>query len=447
MRICMIGTGYVGLVTGACLAEMGNDVWCVDVNEEKITRLNSGIIPIYEPGLEDIIKRNVSQGRLKFTTDTEEAVTNSLFIFIAVGTPPKDNGEADLKFVLNAAAEIGACIEGYKIVVTKSTVPVGTTEKVKGIVLNELSLRGRPDLEFDVAFCPEFLKEGSAVEDFMRPDRIVIGTENDRTSEFLKELFSPFVQREPRIISMSIPSAEMTKYAANAMLATRISFMNELANFCETVGADIEEVRYGIGTDKRIGSAFLYAGIGYGGSCFPKDVKALIQSAQEKGKGLSILQAVEEVNRDQKYVLLEKIRSHFNGDISGKNFAVWGLSFKPHTDDIREAPAIEIIRELVSGGATVKAFDPVAMDNARLLFEGNPGVSFAENSYGTLPGANALILVTEWPQFRKPDFDQIRTLLKEPVIFDGRNQYNPDLLKKQGFTYFGIGRICKRSSQ
>lgn len=440
MRICMIGTGYVGLVTGACLAEMGNDVWCVDVDEEKITRLNSGIIPIYEPGLEDIIKRNVSQGRLKFTNDTKEAVTNSLFIFIAVGTPPKDNGEADLKFVLNAAAEIGACIEGYKIVVTKSTVPVGTTEKVKGIVLNELSQRGRSDLEFDVAFCPEFLKEGSAVEDFMRPDRIVIGTENDRTSEFLKELFSPFVQREPRIISMSIPSAEMTKYAANAMLATRISFMNELANFCESAGADIEEVRHGMGSDKRIGTSFLYPGVGYGGSCFPKDVKALIQSATERGHNLSILQAVEEVNRNQKHVLLEKIRSHFNGDISEKNFAVWGLSFKPHTDDIREAPAIEIIRELVSGGATVKAFDPVAMENTRLLFEGNPTVSFAEDSYGALPGANALILVTEWPQFRKPDFDQICTLLKEPVIFDGRNQYNPDLLKKQGFNYYGIGR-------
>ncbi len=440
MRICMIGTGYVGLVTGACLAEMGNDVWCVDVDEDKIARLNSGMVPIYEPRLEEIIKRNVSQGRLRFTTDTQEAVTNSLFIFIAVGTPPKDNGEADLKFVLKAAQNIGTHLDKYKIIITKSTVPVGTTGRVKSIILEELNRRGRSDLEFDVAFCPEFLKEGSAVDDFMSPDRIVIGTENDRTSEFLKELFSPFVQREPRILSMSISSAEMTKYAANAMLATRISFMNELANFCETVGADIEEVRYGIGTDKRIGSAFLYAGIGYGGSCFPKDVKALIQSAQEKGKGLSILQAVEEVNRDQKYVLLEKISRHFNDDLSGKIFAFWGLSFKPHTDDIREAPSIEMIRKLVSMGAKVQAFDPVAMDNTRQLFEDEPNVAFADDEYSTLSGADALVLVTEWPQFRKPDFDQIKALLKEPVIFDGRNQYNPQILQKQGFEYYAIGR-------
>lgn len=291
-----------------------------------------------------------------------------------------------------------------------------------------------------MAFCPEFLKEGSAVEDFMRPDRIVIGTDKDRTSEFLKELFSPFVQREPRIISMSIPSAEMTKYASNAMLATRISFMNELANFCESAGADIEEVRHGMGSDKRIGTAFLYPGVGYGGSCFPKDVKALIQSARDRGHDLTILKAVEEVNKRQKQVFFEKISRHYRNDISGKKFAVWGLSFKPHTDDIREAPAIEVIRELVSRGATVKAFDPVAMGNARVIFEGNPGVTFSEDSYGTLSGADALVLVTEWPQFRKPDFDQIRTLLKEPVIFDGRNQYNPDLLRKQGFIYYGIGR-------
>ncbi|HOC81449.1 MAG: UDP-glucose 6-dehydrogenase TuaD [Synergistetes bacterium ADurb.Bin155] len=440
MRICMIGTGYVGLVTGACLAEMGNNVRCVDVDEEKIARLNSGIVPIYEPGLEDIIKRNVVQGRLQFTTDTEEAVTNSLFIFIAVGTPPMDNGEADLRFVLDAAREIGQCLDSYKIIVTKSTVPVGTTEKVKGIITDELSRRQRNDLEFDVAFCPEFLKEGSAVEDFMRPDRIVIGTDKERTSEFLKELFSPFVQREPRIISMSIPSAEMTKYASNAMLATRISFMNELANFCESAGADIEEVRHGMGSDKRIGTAFLYPGVGYGGSCFPKDVKALIQSARERGHDLTILKAVEEVNKKQKQVFLEKINRHYDSDISGKRFAVWGLSFKPHTDDIREAPAIEIIRELVSRGATVKAFDPVAMGNARVIFEGNPGVTFSEDSYGTLSGADALVLVTEWPQFRKPDFDQIRILMKEPVIFDGRNQYNPELLRKHGFIYYGVGR-------
>jgi len=440
MRICMIGTGYVGLVTGACLAEMGNDVWCVDVDEDKIARLNSGMVPIYEPRLEDIIKRNVSQNRLRFTTDTKEAVTNSLFIFIAVGTPPKGNGEADLKFVLKAAQNIGTHLDKYKIIVTKSTVPVGTTGRVKSIILEELNRRGRSDLEFDVAFCPEFLKEGSAVDDFMSPDRIVIGTENERTSEFLKELFSPFVQREPRILSMSINSAEMTKYAANAMLATRISFMNELANFCETVGADIEEVRHGMGSDKRIGTAFLYAGIGYGGSCFPKDVKALIQSAQEKGKGLSILQAVEEVNRDQKYVLLKKIFRHFNDDISGKTFAIWGLSFKPHTDDIREAPAIEMIRELVSRGAKVQAFDPVAMDNTRQLFEGEPNAAFADDEYSTLSGADVLVLVTEWPQFRKPDWERVKGLLTSPVVFDGRNQYNPQMLQKQGFEYYGIGR-------
>ena len=445
MRISMIGTGYVGLVTGACLAEMGNDVWCVDVDEEKIARLNSGIVPIYEPGLEDIIKRNVSQGRLRFTTDTKEAVANSLFIFIAVGTPPKLNGEADLKFVLNAAGEIGKCLDSYKIVVAKSTVPVGTTEQVKSIIQDELGKRNRTDIEFDVAFCPEFLKEGSAVEDFMSPDRIVIGTENERTSEFLKELFSPFVQREPRIISMSISSAEMTKYAANAMLATRISFMNELANFCESVGADIEEVRHGIGSDKRIGAAFLYPGVGYGGSCFPKDVKALIQSASDRGHNLSILQAVEEVNKKQKYVFFEKICRHFNNDLSGKTFALWGLSFKPQTDDIREAPAIEIIKELVSRGASVKAFDPVGMDNTKALFYGNPNIAFTEDNYSALEGSDAMVLLTEWPQFRKPDFDKIRGLLKEPVIFDGRNQYNPALLRKQGFTYYGIGRKNKEN--
>jgi len=436
----MIGTGYVGLVTGACLAEQGNHVWCVDIDEDKISRLNTGVVPIYEPGLEDIIKRNVSQGRLKFTTDTKEAVKNSFFVFIAVGTPPDGNGNADLKYVMQAAQNIGACMESYKIIAIKSTVPVGTTHKIKTIITGELTKRGRTDIDFDVAFCPEFLKEGSAVDDFLSPDRIVIGTENDRTSAFLRELFSPYVQREPRILTMSITSAELTKYAANSMLATRISFMNELANFCETVGADIEEVRRGIGTDKRIGPAFLYAGVGYGGSCFPKDVKALIRSAKEKGKELSILQAVEEVNTNQKYNFLKKILKHFDDKITDKTFAIWGLSFKPHTDDIREAPAIEIIKELTKKGAKVRAFDPVAMDNTKSLFEDDPNVCFADDEYNALEGADAMVLVTEWPQFRKPDWERVKELLAAPVVFDGRNLYDPELLQKEEFVYYGIGR-------
>ncbi len=440
MRVCMIGTGYVGLVTGACLAEQGNHVWCVDIDQDKIAALNAGEVPIYEPGLEDIIKRNVSQGRLKFTTDTQEAVNSSLFVFIAVGTPPDGNGHADLTYVLKAAENIGASMEGYKIVVAKSTVPVGTTHKIQGVIAEELKKRNRTDIDFDVAFCPEFLKEGSAVDDFLSPDRIVIGTENDRTSEFLTELFSPFVQREPRILTMSITSAELTKYAANSMLATRISFMNELADFCETVGADIEEVRRGMGTDKRIGPAFLYAGVGYGGSCFPKDVKALIRSAREKGKDLSILQAVEDVNKNQRHSFLQKICNHFDNNITGKTFAVWGLSFKPHTDDIREAPAIEIIKELTEKGARVRAYDPVAMDNARPLFEDDKKVHFADDEYNALEGADAMVLVTEWPQFRKPDWEQVKELLAAPVVFDGRNQYDPAKMKQMGFVYVGIGR-------
>jgi UDPglucose 6-dehydrogenase len=436
----MIGTGYVGLVTGACLAEQGNHVWCVDVDEDKISRLNAGVVPIYEPGLEDIIKRNVSQGRLKFTTDTKEAVRSSLFVFIAVGTPPDGNGDANLKYVHQAARDIGASMDGYKIIATKSTVPVGTTHKIKSIITGELKKRNRTDIDFDVAFCPEFLKEGSAVDDFLSPDRIVIGTENDRTSEFLRELFAPFVQREPRILTMSITSAELTKYAANSMLATRISFMNELADFCETVGADIEEVRRGMGTDKRIGPAFLYAGVGYGGSCFPKDVKALIRSAKEKGKDLSILQAVEDVNTNQKYNFIKKILKHFDDKIADKTFAIWGLSFKPHTDDIREAPAIEIIKELTKKGAKVRTYDPVAMDNTRPLFEDNQNVHFAEDEYHALEGADAMVLVTEWPQFRKPDWERVKELLATPVVFDGRNQYDPGKMKKLGFEYIGVGR-------
>ena len=440
MRICMIGTGYVGLVTGACLAENGNDVWCVDVDEEKIARLQAGSIPIYEPRLEEIVRRNVDQGRLRFTTDLKEGVANGLFIFIAVGTPPKDDGSAYLNFVYEVAREIGQAMESYRLVVMKSTVPVGTTARVKEIIAGELEKRNRTDLEFDVSFSPEFLKEGSAVEDFMKPDRIVVGTENCRTAEFLKELFAPFTMRENRVLCMSVASAELTKYAANAMLATRISFMNELARYCERVGADVEEVRSGLGTDTRIGPAFLYAGIGYGGSCFPKDVKALIHSADRQGTELSILKSVEKANLEQQNWFGEKIRAHFGGNLEGRRFALWGLSFKPNTDDMREAPSLQVISLLLGAGATVAAFDPVAKENARALLGDRPGLSYGEDPYEVLEGADALVLVTEWSLFRRPDFDRIKGLLKNPVVFDGRNQYNPKTMAQLGFTCIGIGR-------
>lgn len=441
MRICMIGTGYVGLVTGACFAENGNDVWCVDVNKQKIDALNEGHIPIYEPGLEEIVKRNTTQGRLHFTISLKEGMENALFIFIAVGTPPDSNGAADLSFVYNVAKEIGENLESYKIVVTKSTVPVGTTLKVKEIISQQLALRNRFDLEFDVAFCPEFLKEGSAVDDFKKPDRVVFGTENNRTAELLKELFNPFVLRDNRMISMSIPSAELTKYASNAMLATRISFMNELARFCEVVDADIDEVRMGMGTDSRIGLAFLYAGIGYGGSCFPKDVKALIQSGEEKEQPFSLIQSVEKINQDQKEWFLKKILNHFNNDVKGKTFAIWGLSFKPHTDDIREAPSLHIISRLVSLGAFIRAYDPVASENtAAALEQFKDSITYCSENYEALEGSDALLLLTEWPLFRGPDFARMKDLLKTPVIFDGRNQYNPEHLKAMGFIYNCVGR-------
>lgn len=445
MRVCMIGTGYVGLVTGACLAEIGHDVWCVDVDEKKIQMLQQGHIPIYEPGLEEIVKRNLSQNRLRFTTNLEEGLENSLFVFIAVGTPPNGDGSADLNFVFNVAKQIGQIMKSYKIVVTKSTVPVGTTSKIKSFLSGALSSRGESFPDFDVAFCPEFLKEGSAVEDFMKPDRIVIGTENDRTAEFLKELFAPFVMRENRILCMSVPSAELTKYAANAMLATRISFMNELARYCEKVGADIEEVRSGMGSDNRIGSAFLYPGIGYGGSCFPKDVKALIHSAKANGHDLSILQAVEETNKSQRDWFSRKILDHYNNDLAGRKFAVWGLSFKPHTDDMREAPSLTILPALADHGATFRAFDPVAMDNAREIL-GDGYIDYCPDCYETLEGCDALILMTEWPLFRRPDLERLKSLLKEPVIFDGRNQYNPKVLQKMGFTYLAVGRDINQSN-
>lgn len=441
MRICVVGTGYVGLVTGACFAEIGHDVWCVDVDERKIAMLQEGRIPIYEPGLEEIVRRNASQGRLRFTTSLKEGMESSLFIFIAVGTPPDDAGAADLSFVWSVAREIGDHLESYKVVVTKSTVPVGTTLRVKKIIAERLALRGRTDVEFDAAFCPEFLKEGNAVEDFMKPDRIVVGTENNRTAELLKELFFLFTMRENRILTMSIPSAELTKYAANAMLATRISFMNELARFCERVDADVDEVRMGMGSDSRIGSSFLYAGVGYGGSCFPKDVRALIASGDEAESPLSILKAVDEVNRDQREWFLKKIMSHYGGDVAGRTFAVWGLSFKPQTDDVRESPALYMIPRLVEAGARIRAHDPVATANARERLAGLEGaVEYTGENYEALEGADALLLMTEWPPFRRPDFQRMKELLRHPVIFDGRNQYSPALMRAMGFDYVCIGR-------
>lgn len=441
MRVCMIGTGYVGLVTGACLAENGNDVWCVDVDESKIEGLKEGRVPIYEPGLEDIVRRNMTQNRLRFTTDLNEGLDGSLFVFIAVGTPPMDDGSADLAYVYEVASQIGDLMNGYKIIVAKSTIPVGTTSRVQEIIREKLEGRGRSDIDFDVAFCPEFLKEGAAVEDCLRPDRIVIGTDNERTAEFLKELFAPFVMKENRFYMMSVPSAEMTKYASNAMLATRISFMNELSRLCEKVGADVDQVRVGMGTDSRIGSSFLYAGLGYGGSCFPKDVRALLHCASSEGVDLSILKAVENANREQRRLFIEKIIGHFGEDLDGKVFALWGMSFKPNTDDMREAPALTIADALISRGAVIRAFDPVAMDKAREMLPKDGSVIFCADAYDALEGSDALVLVTEWPQFRRPDWDRMKELMKPAAaVFDGRNQLTPSRVRALGFLYYGIGR-------
>ncbi len=441
MKVCIIGTGYVGLVTGACLAENGNDVWCVDIDQAKIAGLKEGRVPIYEPGLEDMVKRNLTENRLRFTTDMKEGLDPSLFVFIAVGTPPMEDGSADLGHVYEAASQIGSLMDGNKIVVAKSTIPVGTTERIRGIITERLAERGRRGVEFDVAFCPEFLKEGAAVEDCLRPDRIIIGTGNERTAELLRELFSPFVMKENRFYTMSIPSAEMTKYASNAMLATRISFMNELSRLCEKVGADVGQVRVGMGTDSRIGSSFLYAGLGYGGSCVPKDVRALINCASSKKVDLSILRAVEEANRTQRQFFLDKMIGHFGEELSGRTFALWGLSFKPHTDDLREAPSLTISDALLSRGAALRVFDPVAMEKARTILPDDGSVTFCSDAYEALEGANALVLVTEWPQFRRPDWDKIRDLMKPAAaVFDGRNQLSPAHVRALGFSYYGIGR-------
>ena len=431
MNICMIGAGYVGLVTGTCLAESGNEVICVDVDARKISLLKKGEVPIYEPGLETLIKRNVKEKRLTFTTDLATSVRNSLIIFIAVGTPPNRDGSSNLNYVYEAARGIGKEINGYKIVVTKSTVPVGTAEKVKMIIAQEVK---HP---FDIASNPEFLKEGAAIEDFMKPDRIVLGVENSMVEELMRELYAPFVRTGNPVLTMGVRSAEITKYASNAMLATRISFMNELANLCEAVGADINSVRSGIGSDPRIGSSFLFPGAGYGGSCFPKDVQAMIKTAEEHDRVLRILKAVEDVNQKQREVLAEKVIKRFKRNLKDKIIAIWGLSFKPNTDDMREAPSVIIINNLLKIGAKIKVYDPVSMHNAKKEF-GNR-VSYGKDNYAVLKDADALVVVTEWNEFRRPNFEKMLKLMKSPVIFDGRNIYTPHKLKEMGFEYYGIG--------
>jgi len=448
MKICVIGTGYVGLVAGTCFAESGNDVICVDKDEQKISGLSQGIIPIYEPGLKELVLRNVEEGRLSFTTDLSAAVKASLLNFIAVGTPPDEDGSADLKNVINVAREIGRSMESFKIIVDKSTVPVGTADKVRQAVSEELADRV-VDIEFDVVSNPEFLKEGAAIEDFMKPDRIVIGTDNVRTAEIMKELYSPFMRRTNRIIVMDIKSAEMTKYAANAMLATKITFINQIANLCELMGADVAAVREGIGSDTRIGYDFLYPGVGFGGSCFPKDIKALVKTAEENDYDFVLLKAVEEVNELQKKLLPKKIASYFSDGtrqkpLEGKVFSIWGLSFKPRTDDMREAPSITVIDSLLDMGAQVRVHDPVAIKEAKKIY--GDRITYSAHQYDMLDGSDALAIVTEWNEYRNPDFDRIKTLLKKPLVFDGRNLYDPRRMKFLGFEYFAIGRNGKNFS-
>ena len=439
MKITVIGAGYVGLVSGACLAEMGNHVVCLDVDPRKIDLLNNGGIPIHEPGLDKVVQRNAASGRLQFTTDIGVAVAHGTLQFIAVGTPPDEDGSADLQYVLAAARNIGRLMTEYKLVIDKSTVPVGTADKVKAVIQAELDARG-VSLEFSVASNPEFLKEGAAVDDFMKPDRIVVGAEGERAIDLLRSVYAPFQRNRDKLVIMDVRSAELTKYAANAMLATRISFMNELALLAENLGADIELVRQGIGSDPRIGYHFLYAGCGYGGSCFPKDVKALIRTASETGRDLKVLQAVEDANDAQKQVLVGKIVKRFGDDLAGKRFAVWGLAFKPNTDDMREASARVLIGELLARGASVTAYDPVAMNEARRIFGDEPRIAYAENPDEALVGADALAIVTEWKEFRSPDFARIATTLKTPVIFDGRNLYEPRIVRNAGIDYQPIGR-------
>jgi len=443
MKIVIVGSGYVGLVTGACFSEVGINVTCVDIDKKKIDNLNNGIIPIFEPGLEDMITRNMKKQRLTFTTDIKEAIQDCEVVFIAVGTPPDEDGSADLKYVLSVARDCGRNMNDYLLVVTKSTVPVGTSEKVRKAVQEELDKRN-VQIEFDVASNPEFLKEGAAIDDFLKPDRIVIGLETPRAEDLMKTLYKPFTLNGHPLIFMDITSAEMTKYAANSMLAAKISFMNDIANLCEIVGADINLVRKGIGSDSRIGNKFIYPGIGYGGSCFPKDVQALIRTAGEYNYELRVLKAVEAVNKDQKTVIYNKIMNYFDGDIHGKTIAIWGLSFKPQTDDMREAPSLVIINMLLEAGAKVKAYDPVAMKEARHHF--GDAITYVEDQYEALIDADCLAILTEWPEFRIPNFKVIKKLLTTPVIFDGRNIYDKKEVIRNGFDYFCIGVQTKTNT-
>jgi len=439
MKVTVFGSGYVGLVTGVCLAEVGNDVLCVDVDETKIANLKKGIVPIFEPGLDDLVIANQKAGRLRFTTNVFEAVDHGVFQFIAVGTPPDEDGAADLQYVLAVAKTIAENMQEYRVIVDKSTVPVGTADRVKEVIEKVQDARV-VDIPYDVVSNPEFLKEGAAIDDFMKPDRIIIGTDNAKAEKLLKALYAPFNRNHERIITMDVRSAELTKYAANAMLATKISFMNELANLAERLGADIEQVRNGIGSDSRIGYSFIYPGCGYGGSCFPKDVKALERTAQQMGYEAELLKAVENVNNRQKEVLFSKITQHYQGDLQGKTFAMWGLAFKPRTDDMREAPSRVVLEALIAAGATVRAYDPEAMAEAKRIYGENPGLILANSAEEALQGANALVVVTEWKTFWSPDFDLLKNTLKDAVIFDGRNLYKPELVKEMGFVYYGIGR-------
>ncbi|OQX82259.1 MAG: UDP-glucose 6-dehydrogenase [Bacteroidetes bacterium 4484_276] len=436
MKITIVGTGYVGLVTGTCFSEVGIDVTCVDIDEKKIENLKKGIIPIYEPGLEEMVNRNVEKGRLHFSTNLASTLNGTNVIFSAVGTPPDEDGSADLQYVLGVAREIGRNMTDYIMIVTKSTVPVGTAQKVKEAIQQELDKRGA-NIDFDVASNPEFLKEGAAVEDFLKPDRIVVGVESQKAENLMKRLYKPFTLNGHPVIFMDVPSAEMTKYAANSMLATKISFMNDVANLCEIMGADVNMVRKGIGSDSRIGKKFIYPGIGYGGSCFPKDVKALIKTASEKGYNLRVLKAVEEVNEDQKSVLFNKLNKYYNNNLKGKTIGLWGLSFKPKTDDMREAPALTIIKKLLEAGAKVIAYDPVAVDEAKRRL--GDSIVYAKDQYEALIDADALLVITEWPEFRFPNFNVVKKLLKKPAIFDGRNVYEMPEMKSLGFDYFCIG--------
>lgn len=435
MQICVIGTGYVGLVAGTCLADMGNDVICVDNDQKKLEQLEKGIIPIYEPGLEELIKANTLEGRLKFTDDLTMAVQKSQVCFIAVGTPQSEDGSADLQYVMNVAESIGKAMNGYKVIVDKSTVPVGTAEKVTAIIKQYY------DGEFDVVSNPEFLKQGAAVDDFLKPDRVVIGSNSPKATAIMQEVYAPFFRTASRFVIIDVKSAEMTKYAANSFLALKISYANEIANICEAVGADAEMVRNGMCSDKRIGTQFLFPGLGYGGSCFPKDVKALLKTAKDYGCGHRLIEAADEVNKEQRVIFIQKILSRFGLDLKGKTFAVWGLAFKPKTNDMRMAPAITIVNALLEFGATVKAYDPKAFDYARNLW--GDKIYYAKNSYDAIENVDAMLLLTEWNEFRRPDFDRMKTLMKQPVIFDGRNQYEAERMIQRGFEYYCVGKKTK----